>query len=229
MEDHAGDVAAAHRDRHVDRGLGELRVRILLTHREAEQAPRVEVLDRSEEQWSFVGVDLLEVTAPLDVRRVSVEVATHQVGRAPRPLVRPGQAPVVPLGSSHQAFFGHDPRDGVLRHPPARLPQILHHPRAAIGPIAVIEDLAHRRGELVAAPLAWRGWSITPLVEPRLADLKHPARERVRNTMVGPLGGDERCHAHRVASLTHRTTDRLRTSRSISSSATRFRSRTSSA
>src|SRR5438552_3387486 len=97
MEDHAGDVAAAHRDRHVDRGLGELRVRILLTHREAEQAPRVEVLDRSEEQWSFVGVDLLEVTAPLDVRRVSVEVATHQVGRAPRPLVRPGQAPVVPV------------------------------------------------------------------------------------------------------------------------------------
>ncbi|MGC1512438.1 MAG: hypothetical protein WA797_05935 [Acidimicrobiales bacterium] len=36
---------------------------------------------------------------------------------------------------------------------------------------------------------------------------------------IGPLGGDERCHGHRVASLTHRTMDRLRTSRSILSSA----------
>ena len=34
----------------------------------------------------------------------------------------------------------------------------------------------------------------------------------------GPLVGDEARHAHLVASFTHRTTDRLRTSRSIRSS-----------
>jgi hypothetical protein len=38
----------------------------------------------------------------------------------------------------------------------------------------------------------------------------------VRHVVLGPLGSDEGGHAHRpVASLTHRTTDRLRTVRMI--------------
>ena len=45
----------------------------------------------------------------------------------------------------------------------------------------------------------------------------------------GPLVGDEACHAHFVASLTHRTTDRFKTSRSIRSCAFSARSRFNSA
>jgi hypothetical protein len=39
----------------------------------------------------------------------------------------------------------------------------------------------------------------------------------VRHPVHGPLVGDEAGHAHFVASLTHRTTDRFKTSRSIRS------------
>jgi hypothetical protein len=45
----------------------------------------------------------------------------------------------------------------------------------------------------------------------------------------GPLVGDEAGHAHLVASLTHRTTDRFKTSRSIRSRAFSARNRFSSA
>ena len=42
VEDHAGDVAAAHRGGHAQRRLGERRV-VMLAHREARQPPRREV------------------------------------------------------------------------------------------------------------------------------------------------------------------------------------------
>src|SRR5690606_28352633 len=92
----------------------------------------------------------------------------------------------------------------------------------------VREDLGDLRVERGAATLAHGRLTITPLVEPALADIQRPAGDRVRHPVLGPLGGDERGQAQRVASFTHRTTDRLRTSRSISSSAQRRRNRTSS-
>jgi hypothetical protein len=52
---------------------------------------------------------------------------------------------------------------------------------------------------------------------------------RVGHVVVGPLGADERRHAHFIASLTHRTTERLSTSRSMASSAFSRRSRANSA
>jgi hypothetical protein len=51
----------------------------------------------------------------------------------------------------------------------------------------------------------------------------------VRHPVHGPLVGDEAGHAHLVASLTHRTTDRFKTSRSIRSRAFSARNRFSSA
>src|SRR4051794_36207421 len=50
----------------------------------------------------------------------------------------------------------------------------------------------------------------------------------MRHPVEGPLVGDEAGHAHFVASFTHRTTDRLSTSRSIHSSAFSAHSRLSS-
>jgi len=76
--------------------------------------------------------------------------------------------------------------------------------------------------------LARRGLAVQPLVEPRDRHPQQGASQRVWHPVEGPLVGDEACHAHLVASFTHRTTDRLRTSRSIRSSATSARNRSSS-
>src|SRR6202040_4321584 len=58
---------------------------------------------------------------------------------------------------------------------------------------------------------------------------QRPARHRDRDTVLGPLGSDQRGQAHRrIASLTQRAAERLSTSRSIASSAFSLRSRFSS-
>ena len=67
-----------------------------------------------------------------------------------------------------------------------------------------------------------RCWRLRHLIEPRLADFQQPTGNGVGNPMIGPMGGDMRHHAHRVASLTQRTTDRLSTSCSIGNSAHLF-------
>src|SRR3954466_2683021 len=90
----------------------------------------------------------------------------------------------------------------------------------------------------VAAPVPRRvqttrsrgsGRAAQPLVEPRDTDPEQRADDRVWHPVAGPLVGDEAGHAHFVASFTHRTTDRLSTSRSIRSSAFSARSRCNSA
>ena len=48
-------------------------------------------------------------------------------------------------------------------------------------------------------------------INPRLAEPRSPAGHRAGNRVIGPLGSDESCHAHFVASFTHRSTDRLST------------------
>src|SRR5581483_5781886 len=135
------------------------------------------------------------------------------------------------LRAGDEPLAGHAGRHRLGRHDPALVAQLGVDGRAAIGArlaAGVLEDLAHLRIEGDTAPLCRCGLAVAPLVEPALADLECPAGDRVRDAMVGPLGGDERGQAHPVASLTQRTTDRLSTSRSISSSAQRRRSRTSS-
>src|SRR5689334_21723527 len=77
-------------------------------------------------------------------------------------------------------------------------------------------------------PPAWR--AAGPLVEPGPGHPQRPAGHRVRDTVLLPLGGDERGHRYRpIASLTQRATLRLSTSRSIASSAFSLRNRASSA
>ena len=78
--------------------------------------------------------------------------------------------------------------------------------------------------QLSASLLPRRHRPLQPLVQPRDADPQDRAARRVRDAVEGPLVGDEACHAHFVASFTHRTTERLSTSRSIRSSAFSLRS-----
>src|SRR4029450_6461227 len=81
-----------------------------------------------------------------------------------------------------------------------------------------------------AASVLRRRIAVPPLVEPRLADLQAPARGRVRDPVLLPLGDDELGRGYRpIASSPQRATDRLRTSRCIRSSITSRRSRSNSA
>ena len=84
--------------------------------------------------------------------------------------------------------------------------------------------------QLLAAGLLRRGVPVAPLVEPRRADPQRPARHRVRDLVLDPLGRDEPGHRYRpIASSTQRATERLRTSRCIRSSMFSLRSRANSA
>ncbi len=81
------------------------------------------------------------------------------------------------------------------------------------GPAAMVSR--RRSGRVRTAGRRRSGGTREPLVEPGQADPEQQTGDRVWHPMVGPLVGDEACHAHFVASFTHRTTERLRTSRSI--------------
>src|SRR3954470_19260281 len=105
-------------------------------------------------------------------------------------------------------------------------------PRRAMQPPRGLEGRGDG-GVDVGAALLGRGvrarlLALDPLVEPGQGDAQQQAGQGVWHLVVGPLVGDEAGHAHFVASFTHRTTDRLSTSRSIRSSATSARSRLSS-
>src|SRR3954470_9944662 len=127
-----------------------------------------------------------------------------------------------------QALAAHRVRDRLLGHDPARVAQIGVQPRRTVQPPRLLERLGHGGVDLAPSLLARRRRALEPLVEPRERDPEQGAGERVRHPVEGPLVGDEAGHAHFVASFTHRTTDRLSTSRSIRSSAFSARSRLSS-
>src|SRR3954451_8795694 len=179
----------------------------------------------------------LDVAHPAGVRPLRGEVPLEQVGELRCGLVLPGQ-PVPALDPPrHQALAAHRVRDRLLADLPAHSTQIVDQPGRAVQPPRLAERDPHGPVDGVAAPVprrvqaAGRGRptrATEPLVEPRQADAEQGAADGVWHPVAGPLVGDEACHAHFVASLTHRTTDRLRTSRSIRSSATSTRSRLSS-
>ena len=68
VEDHAGDVAAAHRGGHAQRRLGQRRV-VMLAHGEARQPPRRQVQHGGQVELALVGGDLGQVPAPALIDR----------------------------------------------------------------------------------------------------------------------------------------------------------------
>src|SRR6266705_3994691 len=156
------------------------------------------------------------------------EVTLEQVRELRRLLVLTGQS-LTPLGFAPlQALPSHRVGDGVHTDRPAGLEQIGVDPRRAVGALGCLEHLEQLNVHLGPTPLARGGRPVKPLVQPGHTDPEDHAAHRVRDAAEGPLVGDETCHAHFVASFTHRTTERFSTSRSIRSSATSLRSHFSS-
>src|SRR6266702_4120154 len=153
---------------------------------------------------------------------------------------QPGNDSASSAASSHPArqLFGpvsvvlaHQARDGVLAHPPARLAQRGGDPRRPVLAPAPREQPRDLGFQPLAARRPRPQAAIPPLVKPGLGHPQRPARHRVRDAVLVPLGSDERGHGYLlpIASETQRATLRLRTSQRISSSAHLRRSRTSSA
>src|SRR5690349_6468146 len=170
------------------------------------------------------------VAVPLLVDLLRREVPPDQVRRPPPAVARPGRRLALLLAPGGQALLAHQRRHGVLAHPPARLPQIRSDPRRPVGTPVRGEQPADLRGQRRPPRRPDRQHAILMLVKPGPGHPQRPAGQRGRNTMLIPLGGDQRGHRYRpIASLTQRATERLSTSRSIASSAFSFRSRASSA
>ena len=200
-------------------------------HRVAEQRRREQVHDGGQIQLALTGVDLGHVAAPGTSGAAAVNSPRDQVRRG-RPLALAGQpAAGGAWPAAGQAELGHQLRDVFSRDLPALLAQLdPRDPRRAVGAARVVEELPdlvgrqlgppHPAGVLVAGRATCRTTTPTP---------QRPAGHRVRHAVLGPLGAMNAATLTPVASLTHRTTDRLRTSRSIASSAFSRRSRASSA
>ena len=163
------------------------------------------------------------------VGAVGGEITADQVGRRHGCLVGSGQTPATPDMACYQALAGHRRGDGLFGDLLAVGPQPSAYSGGTVGAPRGLEHDPDLEVQLFAAAFGGSGLAVAPLIEPRLADTQQSTGHGVGNSMVGPLGGDMRYHAHRVASLTHRTTDRLSTSRSIRNSATSFRNRINSA
>src|SRR6516164_5870888 len=201
----------------------------MLRHWAGQQPASAQIQHRGKVELALVGGDIGDVATPFQVRRRGSEVAFQQVRKFRRLLVLSGQA-LTPLWfSTLQALPAHGLRDRVHTDLPALLEQVGVDARRTVAALGGREQLGHPRVQLGAATLLVGGFAVCPLVEPGDAHAQDGAARRVWHPVEGPLVGDEAGHAHFVASFTHRTTDRLRTSRSIRSSATSARSRFNSA
>src|SRR5580700_686349 len=229
VHDDAGYLPAAYRDCHDQRAAGQLGV-VMLAGREPQHPAGGHVHHRGQVELAFAGLDLRPVAVPFAVHLLGWEVPLDQVRRPPAALPGPGRGPALLLPPGGQALLTHDRGDRVLADLPACRSQVGSDPRRPVrAPVRGEQppDLS-RQGLPAGGPRRER--PVFVLAEPGPGHSQCPAGHRMRNPVLVPLGGDQGGHRYRpIASLTQRATLRLRTSRSIASSAFSLRSRASSA
>src|SRR5207248_39836 len=185
---------------------------------------------RGQVELALAGGDLGAIAVPLGIDRLCREVPLDQVRRPPAPLARPGGKPAPLLAPGGQAQLAHDRRDGVLADRPPGLAQVRGDPRRPVGAPVGLEQPPDLSCQRLFARCPRRELGVIPLAGPGPGYSQGPAGHCMRDVMLVPLGGDQGGHRYRpIASLTQRATERLRTSRSIASSAFSLRSRASSA
>ena len=203
----------------------------MLAEGEPDDPPRPHVQHTVEVELALVGGDLGAVAVPL---AVELRRRRTRARSGPVPATGPGPAGWSACG----AACGGPARPSsamicatvfsLTRQPSSCRSAVIR--GRAVAAAMRGEQPADRDRQLLPPGVPRRGSPCAPLVEPGLADPQRPARGRMRNLMLGPLGGDEPGHRYRpIASFTQRATERLSTSRCIRSSAFSFRSRTSSA
>src|SRR4051794_27648036 len=231
VQDHAGPglPPAADSDRHRQRGVGQLAV-VVLAEGEADDPPRAHVQNAVQDELALVGVDLGGRRIIKKKNLLGGEVAADQVRRPPPAPAPAGGLLAPPRRPNDEALLAHQRGDGVLADPLPGLAQVGGDPRGAVAAVMLGEQPGDLGGQADPPGMPRRGIAVPPLVEPRGANLQCPARGRIRDAVLLPLGGDEGGHRYRpIASSTQRATERLRTSRCTRSSLSPRRSRASSA
>ena len=227
-------AAAARGHRHLDRRTRQVGIRVQ-AHGRPQQPTAIEVNHGRQIQFApGLSGDLGHVTDPFPVLLGRGEVSFDQVRELRCRLVLLGEPVAAFDAARHQTLAAHRVGHRLLRHFPTQIAQVSDQPRRTMQTPGLVERRGDRHVEIGAAPISvgmhpiGGGSTADPLVEPRHADTQQHTCNRMRHSVFGPLVSDETCHAHFVASFTHRTTDRLRTSRSIRSSAFSLRRRLSS-
>lgn len=181
-----------------------------------EQPPAVRIDHRGQIQLARLGGNLGHVPHPLAVRCTGHEIPLEQVRELRGRLVLTGQATTAADLARNEALATHRVGHRLFRHSPPRLPQISQQPRRTVQTLGFDE----RRFDRLVAPIGLGVHTVgvshaaKPFIEPGHADTQQCTHKRMWHTVFGPLVDYKACHAHFVASFTHRTTDRLRTSRS---------------
>src|SRR5215211_693821 len=120
------------------------------------------------------------------------------------------------------APLGHDPGHPLAGQAEPVAPQPPPHPRAAVAAPRRLPDRLDLPGQHLLLPVV-AGAASRPGVEAGAGHAAHPAQDLDRK--VGLLAVDELEDPHELDSFTQTAVARFRISRSISNSATRFRSR----
>jgi hypothetical protein len=131
VEHHAGHLAAAHRHRHGQRPIGQLRVVALA---EGNPSTRREATSRTETRWSLPSPVRISVPSPNHLRLICWAGKSRLTRSGARQRPVPGR--VVErrrlLRLATQALLVHQRRDGVLAHPPPGIAQVGGDPRRAV-------------------------------------------------------------------------------------------------
>ena len=90
-----------------------------------------------------------------------------------------------------------EPADDRAASSRAHRAQIVGDARRTVAAPMPAKQRHHQGGQPLPAGPPHRGIPVAPLVEPGLRHPQRPARDRVRNAMLGPLSGDERGHGYR--------------------------------
>jgi hypothetical protein len=148
VEHHAGYLAAAHRDGHGQRAVGQCCV-VPLAQGEAQHPAGGHIQHRDQVQLALTCGDLGAIAEPFAVERGRGEVPLDQVRRPPPAPARASCGAPLLLAPGRQAQLAHQARDGVLADPPAFLTQIRRDPRRAV--LALVE--LEQAGDLGFEPL----------------------------------------------------------------------------
>jgi hypothetical protein len=118
-------------DSHPQRGEGQ-RLVVVLGHRPADDATRVQVEQHREVEPAFTRRQVRDVTGPHAVRRLGREVTVEEVGRRRQSRVRVRRPHELPTSPRTQLLLAHQSRDAMATDAPAASAKFAVNARTAV-------------------------------------------------------------------------------------------------
>jgi hypothetical protein len=123
VQDHPGHLAAAHRHRHRQRPVSELRI-VMLGQGEPHHPPGAHIQHRGQVQRALTGGDLCSIALPFLGDGLGGEVPFHHIRGTPAAPPGPGRRSAPFPAPCGETLLTHQRRDGVLAEGPPLIPQL---------------------------------------------------------------------------------------------------------